>query len=544
MKNGIRKFSFLFLLLFSAHILSAQSSSGGDSNFLIYSLFAVVAIILLFVITQVADNLIQIEAKEMGAEDGNFSIFPSSGDLFAPKLPAYTKNGSVKVLKKGHDILLEGGASEVIDAATSVTRFAVQPKNFIGMSPIPKLTVEVGDEVAAGDVVFFDKKRPEIKYVTPVSGEVVEINRGEKRSIAEIVVLADKEQKHKEFAAFDLDNSSREDLVNYLLESGAWALIKQRPFDIVPGPQDLPRDIFISTFDSAPLAPNSNLVVEGRAADFQKGLDVLNKLTEGSVHLGLNANGEEAPSSVFTEAANVTKTWFSGKHPAGNVGVQIHHTKAINAGDKVWVLNPQDVLAIGSLFLNRKVDGSRIVALTGQCLSNPRYVKTYAGANIGELLSGEISDTHSRIISGDVLTGKTKTDKEYLNAGDDQISVIEEGDYYEMFGWLLPIAPRPSISGTFPNFLYKDHKFEANTNMHGERRAFVVTGQYESVLPMDIYPQHLMKAIIVNDFERMEGLGIYELSEEDIALCEFACTSKQPLQSILREGLDTMREQV
>lgn len=502
--------------------------------------------ILLFVITQVADNLIGIEAKEMGVDkgDSNFSIFPSFGDLFAPKLPTYTKGQNVKVLKKGHDILLEGEAQNVIEPATGVTRYAVQPKNFIGMSPIPKVTVEVGEEVAAGDVLFFDKKRPDIKYVAPVSGEVVAINRAEKRSISEVVILADKEQKYKDFEAFDLANGSREDLVNYLLDTGLWTLINQRPFDVVPNPGDIPRDIFVSTFDSAPLAPDANLVVKGREADFQKGLDVLAKLTPGEVFLGLNANGEDAPSSVFSNAQNVNINYFQGQHPAGNVGVQIHHTKPINAGDKVWTFGVQDVIAIGSTFLNQKFDGSRIVALTGQCLSNPRYVNTYIGANIGELLTDEIANDHSRIISGDVLSGKQKSKDQFLNFKDDQISVIEEGDYYEMFGWLLPISPRPSISNTFPNFLFRDHKFEANTNTHGEQRAFVVTGQYESVLPMDIFPQHLMKAILVNDFERMEGLGIYELSEEDVALCEFTCTSKQPLQSLLREGLDVMREQV
>ncbi|RMD73760.1 MAG: NADH:ubiquinone reductase (Na(+)-transporting) subunit A, partial [Bacteroidetes bacterium] len=292
------------------------------------------------------------------------------------------------------------------------------------------------------------------------------------------------------------------------------------------------------------LAPDSNLVVEGKGEAFQKGLEVLTRLSGGKVYLGLDARGEEPPSPVFTEAQGVEKFWVRGPHPAGNVGVHIHHIDPIGTGDKVWTMGVQEVITLGSLWTEGRFNAERVVALTGSKLDDPHYVRTFAGANIGELLKDNYNpEEELRFISGDVLSGEAKKPENFLNFYDDQVTVIAEGRYYELFGWLLPLKPRVSLSRTFPNFLFKNVKYEVDTNMHGEKRAFVVTGQYEEVLPMDIYPQHLMKAILTNDYERMEGLGILELIEEDIALAEFACTSKQPLQQILRRGLDMMWEQ-
>jgi Na+-transporting NADH:ubiquinone oxidoreductase subunit A len=546
MRNkNTNKIICLTAFLFFSEMVSAQSAESGDSNYLIYSLMAVAVLIFFFLLVQVSDNLLAIEAKQSGADkDGaNFGIFPSLSEIFAPKLPGYTANKKVHALSKGHDILLEGGVASNDVHEANVKTFAVQPKNFTGLSPIPKVTVEVGATVKAGDHLFFDKKDPEVMHVAPVSGEVIAINRAEKRSIAEVVILADNEQSYRSLDVVDLDKATREELVSFLLDSGAWPLIRQRPFNIVPSQTEVPRDIFISTFDTAPLAPNSNVVVAGKEDAFQKGLDVLNKLTDGTVYLGVSANGEEAPSDAYANAQGVDIHYFNGKHPAGNVGVQIHHIKPINSGDKVWTLGVQEVITIGRLFTEGRFNAERVVAITGAELSEPKYVSTKLGANLGDLLAGNMTGDNNRIVSGDVLTGQKKETAQYLNIFDDQVTVLQEGDYYEMFGWLIPVDPRPSISNTFPNFLFPDLKFRANTNTHGERRAFVVTGQYESVLPMDIYPQHLMKAILVKDFERMEGLGILELAEEDVALCEFVCTSKQPLQQILKEGLDIVREQ-
>lgn len=544
MRIGTIKTILLTGLVLSVNAASAQTASGG-SNYFIYSMVAIAVFLFFYLVVQVSDNLMAIEAKQSGADKtgANFSLFPRIQELFSPSLPDYVSHQKVHRLNRGYDILLEGEASKMIDEGVPVTTYAVQPVNFRGISPIPKMLVDVGAEVAAGEPLFFDKKDPDIKYVAPVSGEVIAINRGAKRSITEVVILADKDQKYRKLEDFDLENSSREELVAYLQESGFWPLINQRPFDVIASTTEIPRDIFITTFDTAPLAPDQNLIVAGKGTAFQKGLDVLAKLTSGKVHLGLNARSATPPSSVFTEATGVEKHWFHGKHPAGNVGIQIHHVAPISTQDKVWTLGVQDVITLGVLFLEGYFNAERVVAITGAELERPKYVRTYLGAKISDLLKDNIKEGKNRIISGDVLSGDKKTLDQFVNAKDDQITVIEEGDDYELFGWLLPIAPRPSLSNTFPNFLYPDYKFKADTNTHGEKRAFVVTGQYEAVLPMDVYPQHLMKAILTNDFERMEGLGIHEVAQEDIALCEFVCTSKQPLQEILRKGQNMMLEQ-
>ena len=544
MRIGTIKTILLTGLVLSVNVASAQSASGGN-NYFIYSMVAIAVFLFFYLVVQVSDNLMAIEAKQSGADKtgANFSLFPRIQELFSPSLPDYVSNTPVHRLSKGHDILLQGAADKVIDESVQVTTFAVQPVNFRGIAPIPKMLVEVGAEVKAGDALFFDKKDPDTKYTAPVSGEVIAVNRGAKRSITEVVILADKDQKFRQFDKLDLETASREALVNYLRESGIWPLINQRPFDVVADPNEVPRDIFISTFDTARLAPDLDLVVAGRGASFQKGLDVLAKLTSGKVHLGLNARGTNPPSTVFTDAAGVEKHWFHGKHPAGNVGVQIHHVATLGTQDKVWTLGVQEVITIGELFLSGHYNTERVVVLTGSELKKPKYVRTFLGAKIEDLIKDNLKSDNLRIISGDVLSGEKKSPEQYLNAKDDQLTIIEEGNDYELFGWLLPIEPRPSVSNTFPNFLYPDYAFKATTNTHGEKRAFVVTGQYEAVLPMDIYPQHLMKAILTNDFERMEGLGIHEVSEEDIAICEFVCTSKQPLQDILRKGQKMMLEQ-
>ncbi len=543
MKNRI---IFSLVLMCCGGALMAQAPSSDSSNYFVYGILAVVIIVFLGIVVQVSDNLLAIEARQAGADNEalrGISVLPQLNELFAPRTPEYVTEGTLHTLRRGHDILLEGKADQTIKIAEAQVRtFALQPANFIGMSPIPKVEVEPGQQIKAGDVLFFDKKRPEIKYVAPVSGEVIAVNRGEKRSIKEITILADKDVQYRTWSAPDVANSSRDTLVQFLLETGGWTLLRQRPFDIVPDPEDTPRDIFISTFDTAPLAPDLNVVVAGKGEAFQKGLDVLGKLTDGKVYLGLDARGKVAPAAIFTKAQGVEKHWFRGKHPAGNVGIQIHHIKPVKAGERVWTLGVQEVITLGALFTENRFNAARIVALTGAELQQPMYVKTYIGANLGELLKGNLKNDHIRIVSGDVLSGKQKSQESFLNFYDDQVTIIEEGDDYALFGWLLPRLV-PSVSRALPSFLFPNTEFKVNTNTYGEKRAFVVTGQYEAVLPMDIYPQHLMKAILANDFELMEGLGIYELSEEDIALCEFVCTSKQPLQAILREGLEVIREQ-
>jgi len=540
-KNSFSLVAILATMIISPQVLIAQSSSNNVT--LIGALIIIGALILVAAVVTVSENLLQIEAKKHGISGNgrNVSLFPSLSDLSGSKLPSYTQGKGAYVLKKGYEINLTGKPSDEV-FKKPVNRYAVRPTNFRGIAPIPKLVISEKDEVLAGDVLFYDKSNKNIKYCSPVSGEIVEVRRGAKRAITDVIILADKKQKYRVNKVPDVNKASREGLVDFLLESGLWPLINERPFDVVPDPSKIPSNIFISTFSTAPYAPNADIVIDGNEDAFQKGINVLAKLTSGDVHLGLDANKNSAPSSSLTDVKNAKTHWFVGKHPSGNVGVQIHHISPIKAGQSVWTLTLQNVISIGRMFLTGKYDVSKIISIGGAIEGKQAHYSTVSGANIGDLLGNSDLD-EKRIISGDVLTGRTAGIGEFLDASTNQISVIEEGDFYEMFGWLLPIAPRPSISKTFPNFLYPTLEMEGNTNSHGEKRAFVMTGEYEKVLPMNIYPQHLMKAILAGDFEQIEGLGIYELSEEDIALCEFACTSKMPLQSILREGLDMMREQ-
>lgn len=508
MKNRVALTFLTFLL--TAEVLLAQGSGTSTNNGFMYLISALVILALFIVIVRFLDK-------------------------------RQASKGEVIRLKQGHDILLKGEAEAKIEDASKVNTFAVTISDYLGISPIPKMLVEVGDKVKSGDAIFFDKKKPEVIHVAPVSGEILDVKRGEKRSITQVIIKADKEMAYKTFSAPDISKASREDIVKFMLESGVWTCLRQRPFDVMPDPEVTPRDIYISTFDSAPLAPNLNLVVEGKEAAFQKGLDVLAKLTSGKVNLGLDARKGAKPAAAFAEAKGVEKFKFDGKHPIGNVSVQIHNTKPLANGDVIWTLGVQDVVTLGELFLSGKFDASRVVVLSGAELKTPKYVKTYQGASLGELLEGNLANDNVRIISGDVLSGSQRSTSEFLGVYDDQVTVVEEGNDYEMFGWLVPSQARPTVSGTFLSKLMTNKRFKAETNTHGEKRAFVVTGLYEKLLPMDVYPQHLMKSIIIGDMEQMEGLGILELVEEDVALAEFACVSKQPLQSILREGLEKMR---
>lgn len=542
-KNSLSSVIF-FTSIFVSSSLSAQNETS-SSSFWVLTLMGLGVIVAIAAIVLMADTLLKVEASKLGIDvmKKDIGIFPSILAFFSSRKPEFVGSNTYTKLTRGYDLKLSGIAENEVKVLPA-NRVAVKITDFRGMSPIPKVVVEVGDTVKAGDVLFFDKKTPEIMYSSPVSGEVLDVERGEKRSISQIIILADKIQEYKKFTVPSLD-ADRQVLVDFLAESGAWALLNQRPFDVVPSLDVIPRDIYISTFDSAPLAPDSKIVVKGNEAYFQKGIDLLTKLTTGKVNLGLNANDIENVPSCFKGATNCALHWFKGKHPAGNVGVQIHNTKPIKPSDKVFTVTLQNVIALGKLFTEGILDGSRIIAVAGSRIAHPSYVKTYAGSSVEDLTKNNITDSEKsiRFISGDVLSGTQVHTNDFLSVKDDQLTAISEGDDYELLGWLLPLSPRPTISGTFPNFLYPNYKFDGNTNTHGEQRAFVVTGQYEEVLPMNIYPQHLMKAILADDFEKMEGLGINELSEEDIAVCEFVCTSKIPLQSILRTGLEQVRAQ-
>ncbi len=444
-------------------------------------------------------------------------------------------------IKKGLDIKLLGKAEKIYIKAELSEKYAVKPTDFPGI--FPKLAAKPGTRVKAGATLFYDKTHPEVKFTAPVSGEVAEVNRGERRRILEVVINADKEIEYETFAKGDPANLSKEKIAETILESGMWPAIRQRPYAIIANPADTPRDIFISAFDSAPLAPDYDFLVKDREVEFQTGIDALNKLTTGDIHLGLNAR--YPASGVFENAKNVKKHYFKGPHPAGNVGIQIHHVKPINKGEIIWYLNPQDVIIIGRLFMKGIYDASKVVALTGSEVLKPRYYKMISGACITPLIKDNLKkEFELRFISGNPLTGSKITSASYLGYYDSQVTIIPEGNYYEFFGWASPGFKKYSMSRTFFSWLQPEKRYRIDTNKHGGERAYVITSQYEKVFPMDIYPVSLVKSIMIEDVDLMEKLGIYEVAEEDMALCEFVCTSKIPVQSIVRQGLDMMKNEM
>ncbi|QSE99029.1 Na(+)-translocating NADH-quinone reductase subunit A [Fulvivirga lutea] len=446
-------------------------------------------------------------------------------------------------LKKGFDINLAGKAEKKVADIEQPETFAYKPTSFHGILR-PKLMVDEGDNVKAGTPILFDKKNDKVMHVAPVSGEVVEIKRGAKRKLLEVVILADKKVEsveHKKFSVSDITNLSRDEAQEIMLKSGTWVNLVQRPYGVIADPSESPKSIFISAFDSHPLAPDYDVLFKGNEQYFQAGLDILKKFSESTIHL--NIHGENEVSQIFSHAKNATLNKVTGPHPAGNVGVQIHHIDPINKGDIVWTINPYGVIQIGKLFLDGVYDASKIVALTGSEVSNPQYYKTYIGASIKNMIANNIKSDNVRYISGNVLTGEKIEDNGHIGFFDHQVTVIPEGDYYEMFGWIKPTTNKLSFQRAFGllSFLNKNKEFVVDTNAKGEPRAFVQTGVFEKVMPMDILPTYLLKAILAEDFDDMEALGIYEIIEEDMALCEFVDVSKHDVQSIVREGLDLIQ---
>ena len=442
-------------------------------------------------------------------------------------------------LKKGLNIHLLGDADKVYASTKPTEKYVVKPIDFHGL--MPKLCVKVGDKVKAGTPLFYDKYNEKINFCSPINGEVTDIVRGEKRKIMEVVIKADTEIVYEQFTTASADSLSREQIIEAMLKAGIWPFVRQKPYDIIANPADMPKAIFISTFSTAPLAIDNDFALYGMDELFQKGLDYIVKLSNGKTHL--NTDGNTNPSKLFSAAKGVQINKISGPHPAGNVGVQIHQIDPINKGDVVWYLHPQDVIAIARLFTVGKYDVSRIVALCGSQIQKPRYYRSIAGACISNLLNENTKDGKSRIISGDILSGTQINPDGCLGFYDSQLTVVPEGDEAEFLGWMLPGLHKFSASKTFLSWLFPSKKYNLDTNMHGEERAYVMTGEYEKVLPMDIYPTHLIKACMIEDVELMENLGIYEVSPEDLALCEFVCTSKIEVQSIIRQGLDLVRKE-
>ena len=442
-------------------------------------------------------------------------------------------------LKKGLDIPLEGKpVKEIVDAPRS-EYYALIPDDFHGV--IPKVIVKAGDHVDAGTPLMYDKNRPEVKFVSPVSGEVVAVNRGERRKVLDITVKSDNEQTYVDFGKVDLTKLSGEQVKEFVLNAGLFPFIKQRPYDIIANPEVSPRDIFVSAWDSAPLAPDFAFVSKGEEKNFQAGLDALKKMTAGKVYVGMSVQNTVDISGVET-------VLFEGPHPAGNVGVQIQHIAPINKGEVVWTLSAFDVLLIGRFFNTGKVDFSRIVAVTGSEIVKPIYVRTVAGARLDSILGNNVkkSNYNQRFISGNVLTGVKFDPMGYLRMPHSQLTVIPEGDdCNEFFGWATPGLDKYSVSHSYFTWLLgRKKEYALDARLHGGERAIIMSGEYDKVFPMDILPEFLIKAVIAFDIDKMENLGIYEVAPEDFALCEFVDTSKLEIQKIIRNGLDQLMKEM
>lgn len=446
-------------------------------------------------------------------------------------------------ISKGLDINLLGEAEKVkVDLATPAI-VALKPADFHGL--VPKVVLKPGDSVKVGDVVFYDKYNESIKFVSPVSGKLKEIVRGAKRRILDVVIENDGKNEKTKKTLGELSSMSGEEVKATMLAAGLWPFLKQRPLDVIADPKVQPKSIFISAFDSAPLAPDYDFIVHGNGEFFQKGLDVLAKLTEGKVHLTLN--GKVPADEAFKEAKNVQINKISGKHPAGNVGTQIHHIDPIDRGQYVFTLKPQDVVSIGKYFATGEYDPTRIFAYTGSEAKNRKYYRTVIGANLKDLVENNIEQENVRVISGNALTGDIIGKDGFLGFYDSHVTVLPEGDQYKFFltkGWLGPGLDKYSSHRLFPTWILKNKKYRLDTNLNGEERGFVVTGEMEKVLPFDILPMYLIKAVMTNDIDGMEQLGIYEVAPEDFALCEYVCTSKISIQEKIREGLDIIQKEV
>lgn len=441
-------------------------------------------------------------------------------------------------LKKGLDIPMQGQAACDTMGVSRPDVFAVVPDHFSGITP--RLSVHEGDRVKAGTPLFHDKVHEAMNFVSPVSGEILAINRGDRRKVMSITIKADIQDEYEVFDTKELNTA--EQVKNLLLKAGLWMFIKQRPYDVIANPDKTPKAIFISGFDSAPLAPDYTYVLKGQTSALQAAVDALGKIAK--VHIGLKANEKNVELEALK---NVEFACFDGPHPAGNVGVQINHTDPINKGETVWTLNVQDLAVIGHFLLSGKVDLVKLVALTGPMVINPLYYRYRYGAPVSQIVKGTVyKEVPLRVVSGNVLSGHQVELNEVLEPTANQITVIAEGsDNHEFMGWIMPRFNLFSQNRTVGSaFLCGKKDFEYDARTLGGRRAIIVSGEYDKVFPMDIYPEYLIKAMIAGNLDRMEQLGAYEVAPEDFALCEYVCTSKLPLQAIVRQALDNMRKEL
>ncbi len=443
-------------------------------------------------------------------------------------------------IKKGLNIKLVGEAEPTTSKAVASNIYAINLDDFHGITP--KMLVKEGGEIKAGEALFYHKQNEDVLFVSPVSGELVEIQRGARRRILMLKILADKNQEYLEHPKIDVDQASGDSIKSYLLKSGCWPFIKQRPYDLVADPNDIPKAIFISGYATAPLAADMDYVLEGKERELQAAVTALSKLTPGPVHVSVGSKS----NSPLANLQGITLHKVSGPHPAGLVGTQINKIDPINKGERVWTVSPQDLVIIGETLLEGRFNAERIVALVGSAVKTPKYYRTKIGAEIATFLyASGVTIDNFRVINGDVLTGLKSKQDGYLGYYNNTVTCIPEGDDYELFGWNKPVFDKVSATRALTfSWLQPNKKYDLDTNTNGEHRAFVVTGMYEKVFPLDIYPLQLLKACMVKDLDEMEQLGLYEVIPEDFALTEFICISKQPHQQIIREGLDLLHKEI
>ena len=443
-------------------------------------------------------------------------------------------------IRKGLNINLIGAAEQTTSPAVNSNVYAINLDDFHGI--IPKMLVKEGAEIKAGEPIFFNKNKENMLFVSPVSGELVEIVRGARRRILTLKLLADKEQTFHSSKKINLEELDGAGVREVLLASGCWPFIKQRPYDIIANPDKTPKAIFISGMNTAPLAADVDYVLKGKEEQLQAAITALGKMTPGSVHIGVADTGK----SIFSSINGATLHKITGPHPSGLVGTQINKIDPINKGEIVWTVSPQDLVIIGEFILTGKFNAERTVALTGSCVKKPQYYTVKIGAEVSTFLyTSGVNDKKFRLINGDVLTGSKIKPDGHLGFYNNTVSAIPEGDDYEFFGWNKPVFNKISSTRALTfSWLNPKKKYDLDTNTNGEHRAFVVTGRYEEVFPLDIYPLQLLKACMVKDLDEMEQLGLYEVAPEDFALTEFICISKQPHQQIIREGLDLLYQEI
>lgn len=442
-------------------------------------------------------------------------------------------------ISKGYSVPISGEANQ------KVTELALPP--FLGMCPVEfpglksKLSVQVNDEVKVGSPLFFDKKRPEILFLSPAGGRVTAINYGPRRVIEEIIISRGAEEDYEQFNAFDLSEIAllgRDKLITHLQKGGMWPYFRQRPYNIIASAEDTPQAIFVNCMDTAPLANNPNFSLKDKAEDFKTGIAVLNALC-AKVHVCTDAG-----SNVFSGSGQAQTHCFSGKHPAGLVGTHITKIAPINKGELVWYLNARDLVMIGSFMRRGKYPTERVVALAGAGASQPAYYKTRVGISIKHLITGNTAPGDLRFISGNVLSGTAKSDTSFLGYYDDLVSIVPEGRDQHFLGWMMPGFNQPSFTRTFASaFLGGSKKFKMNTNLNGGHRAIIQSGMWEEVVALDVHPEFLVKATIAGDIDAMEQLGILECAPEDFALCTYVCPSKTEVSDIIAQGLELMEKE-